>query len=208
MEAAGSTGSDRCCKVGRVAARYGLDGLDGALVDRHDDGDSLRSLAAFVNEEVFVAAIEDVDLRTVEDADALFDLFTDDSADAGRLTALRDRLERSGVDVAGLERSFVSHQTVKSHLNDCLGVDTAREGSITVEDAYGVIDWNRSRTAAVAEEKVDRLRDADVVDVGPVDVSVVVRVTCESCGRTHHLDDVLRDSACDCGAEVDGGDRR
>lgn len=189
--------TDPCCKVGRVGIDYGLDDLDERLVREHDGGESLRSLAGFLNRELFASAVRSASVDTVEDPRSLYGSFVDEG-DTGRRTELRARLERAGVDVEALDRDFVSHQAIKRHLDGCLGEDTGREGSITPESAFGVIDWTRSRTAAVVAEKLDRLRDAGHVAIGRTDVSVVVRVTCEDCGRTAHLRDVITGGGCGC----------
>lgn len=190
--------ADDCCKVGRVAAVRDVDGLDDRIVARHRDGESLRDLATFVNRTLFARAVEAADVRTVEDAATLHDLLTDDDADAGRRAELRSRLERGGVDVGALEAEFVSHQTVRDHLRDCLGVDTGREGTITPDDAFGVIDWSRARTESVVAEKVRRLRADGQVALGEFDVDVVVRVTCRQCSTTASLHEVIAGGGCGC----------
>jgi len=195
--------SEQCCKVGRVADRWSLPDLDDALARRHEAGDGLRDLAEMVNRRVLEDAVTGADADVIGDADALYATITGEDVSAGRRAEVRAQLSNAGVDVLGMEDDFVSHQTVKSHLNDCLGIDTARSQPLDRERATGTVEWARSRSEAVIERTIERLRASDELETGSLSVTHTVRITCEDCGQTYRQDELLASGRCDCAA---GGD--
>lgn len=205
--------ADCGCKVGRVADGRGLDGLDDELVRRREDGASLRDLADAVNRRVLEAALE---AAGVDDrGDELFGAVEGERAveavyealaggtEPARAARVRTRLEQHGVDVDALEDDWVTHPTVRRHLRECLGVDTAREPTITVEDAVDTVEWARARAAGVVERTFERLGATDLVRTGDLDVTVALQLTCEDCGNTYRPRELLDRGGCAC--EVDDG---
>jgi len=206
-----SEATDVCaCKVGRGIERYGLDGLDAELVRRRRESDaSLRELADYTNRRILAAALDaaSVDLSdtlygAVDDEDAvevLYDTLADDETPTERVARVRTRLVQNGVDVEAVQSDWVTHTTVRSHLRECLEVDTSREASITPDDGRDTIEWARNRCANVVGETLERLRRADLISTGPLDTSVTIQVTCTDCGATYRPGRLLSERACDCG---------
>lgn len=190
--------TEHCCKVGRDADRYDVVDLDRTLQRRHAAGDGLRELASLVNRRILEDAVMGADADIVGDVDALYETMTGDDVSAGRRAEVRAQLSNAGVDVLGVEDDFVSHQTIKSHLNDCVGIDTGRSRPLDRERATGTVEWARSRSEAVIERTVERLQEADELDTGPLDVTHTVRLTCEDCGRTYRQDELLARGSCEC----------
>jgi len=195
--------SEGCCKVGRVADRYDLFELDATLGRRHEAGDGLRDLADLVNRRILEDALTGADADIVGDADALYATITEDDVSAGRRAEVRAQLSNAGVDVLGMEDDFVSHQTIKTHLNDCLDIDTSRSSTLDRERASGTVEWARSRSEAVIERTMERLQANDELSTGSLSVTHTVRITCEDCGRTYRQDELLETGRCACEA---GGD--
>ena len=187
-----------CCKVGRSASAYGLANLDGDLRRRHERGESLRDLATFVNRRILGRAIDGADVNAVSDADTLYDLLTDEELSAGRRTEIREKLTRSGVDLAAVESSYVSHQTVRDHLRECLSVDTSVGSDVDAESARGTIEWARARFLGIAERTLERLEAAGELTVGSVEVTATVRATCTDCGETYRLGVLVDRGHCGC----------
>lgn len=198
-----SVSDDHCCKVGRDADRYDLLELDDTLRRRHDAGDGLRELASLVNRRILEDALTGADADIVGDADALYATITEEDVSAGRRAEVRAQLSNAGVDVLGMEDDFVSHQTIKTHLNDCLGVDTSRSTPLGRERATGTVEWARSRSEAVIERTIERLQTSDELATGSLDVTHTVRITCEDCGQTYRQEELLESGRCACEA---GGD--
>ncbi len=194
------TGAATCsCKIGRTAETYGIDDIDGLLRARRAEGASLRRLETVVNEAVLRAALEDTDAHVPGDVTDIYRTLTDGEASAGVRTETRAWLSQAGVDPEALEGDFVSYQTVRTHLRECLDVDTTRETTLSVDDAAGTIEWARSRSEAIVRRTVDRLGGTDGFHSGSVDVTHVVRVSCGDCGASYPVERFLERGGCDCG---------
>ncbi|MFB6160237.1 MAG: rod-determining factor RdfA [Haloferacaceae archaeon] len=198
----GNASADDGCKVDRVAAAYGLSDLDDLLRARHAEGASLRDLAAVVDARVLEAAVEAAGADLAGDGLALREALVGD-VPPERRADVRDRLRYAGVDLDAVESDFVSHQTVATHLRDCLGVDTSRDGVETVEAGREVMERTRERTERVVGGTLDRLRRVDALDGGEFRVSASLTVTCERCGRTHRVGDLLDRGGCACARQGD-----
>ncbi|WP_276259125.1 rod-determining factor RdfA [Haloglomus litoreum] len=202
--------TDSCsCKVGRSIESYGLGGLDAELVGRRNESDaSLRDLADYTNRRILEAALDAaaVDLSdalygAVDDDDAvgvLYDVLAADDTPTERVARVRTRLTQQGVDIDEVQSDWVTHTTMRTHLNECLAVDTSREASITLDDGRDTIEWARNRCASVVEQTLERLRNAGLLTTGPLELSVTIQVTCTDCGSSYRPDELLAERACDC----------
>lgn len=200
------------CKVGRGSRGYGLDGLDRRLVDRWtrpgDDGYSLRDLADYFNREVLRAAMADAGVEFLDgEVENTYRLLVGDDASSGMQAHARNRLERQGVDVDAVTGAFVSHQTVHTHLTDCLGAshdDGADDGD---DDRRAATEARlralQNRTVAVTADALDRLRDADDLALDEFDVFVDVSVLCRACGTQSDLGTLLDEGGCECRRDGD-----
>lgn len=197
---------DDCgCKVGRVADRYDLAGIDEELANRWlgvgDERRSLRDLETHFNRSVLRAAMREQNMDVLDgEVENLYRLLRSDDTSAGVRTQTRRRLTRGGVDVEQLQSDFVSHQTVYTHLTDCLGVSREDEDDDAdpVEDARATVFALQNRTVTVTDEIVQRLRANGDVDVGEFDVFVDVSVTCNDCGQHVGVGTLLDRGHCDC----------
>lgn len=196
----GAPTDDVCaCKIGRQREQYGLRDLDVRLVGRRrEDGESLRDLASFVNTRVLAAALEGAGADVAGDPRSVYEALTGDDVAPERRADVVDRLELVGIDVAALESDFVSHQTVKTHLSDCLDVDTSRSGIDSVEEGRAKLDWAAERHRTVAESVVDQLVRADRVSLGEYELTQTTSITCRDCGTTYRADEFLRRGRCEC----------
>jgi hypothetical protein len=194
-------GSAACCKVGRTAARYELEGLDEELAERWGgDGDSVgvRELAAEVNRRVLAEAMREAGLDPLDgEPENLLRLLTGD-VPAGRRLDTRRRLERQDVDVDAVLSDTVSHQTVYNHLRGCLDVSKGADGD-RLERRGSTLYALRNRTETVTRETLASLRDGGELDLDGFDVIVDVRVVCESCGRSRDLTTLIEAGGCECG---------
>ncbi|MFB6141588.1 MAG: rod-determining factor RdfA [Halosimplex sp.] len=201
VDGAGDAGCS--CKVGRAVRTYDLGAFDRTLVDRRRDGASLRDLETVVNEAILRAALREADADVIGDVSSVYERLTGDDASAGERAELRGRLERAGVDVDALSDDFVSYGTVRTHLRECLDVETDRRTPLSVEDARGTVEWARSRSEGIVERTLDRLGATPEFAAGDLSVTHVVRVTCADCGATYPVDEFVDRGGCDCGANGD-----
>jgi hypothetical protein len=202
-DASGGAGEVCDCKVGRVADRYGLSDLDGELRTRWTgDGrekHSLRALERYLNRRVLAAVLRSAGVDTLEgEVENLYALLADDDTSEGVRVEARRRLERNGVDPEAVERDFVSHQSVHTHLQECLGVDHDPGEGPSIEQGSSTVYALRSRTEAVTTSTLERLRDSGELDLDGFDVYVDVRVACEECGRFHELGGLFEAGGCKC----------
>lgn len=195
-------GENHCCKVGRVGDRYGLDDLDGALRHRRSERDaSLRRLAAFVNARVLAAVVESAGVETTGDPLALYETLYGEDAAPERKADVRDRLEYAGVDLEELEGDFVSHQTIRAHLNDCLEVDTSRRGVSSVEAGREIIEWARDRDEHIIEQTLAQLARKGLLGTGDLEVRHSVTVRCTDCGEAYRPTELLSSGGCACAGD-------
>lgn len=203
------TPADTCsCKVGRQIDKYGIGDLNDELVRRREEGASLRDLADFVNQRITRAALAraNVDVTdtlygAVDDSDALSTLYetlAEDDVSTERTARVRTRLSQLGVDIEAVEADWVTHPTIRTHLRECLDINTQRTNTITPDDARNTIEWARTRCEDIVSQTCTRLRNADIVTTGPLDVTVTIQITCTVCGETYRPSQLLARHKCAC----------
>ena len=68
-------------------------------------------------------------------------------------------------------------------------------------DAVSVVQQLQGRTTAVTEQKIETLKNNDIVSVGEFSVLNDVQVICESCGRSHEVTSFFEQGGCGCETE-------
>lgn len=191
---------DHCgCKVGRAIDAYGLRGLDAELRDRRERDDlSLRALADVTNTRILGAAMENADVDVVGDPSSVYEALTGDDVAPERRADVRDQLNYAGIDVTGVTDDFVSHQTVRAHLADCLDIDTSRQGVTDITEGREVIEWARGRDEHIVDQTLEQLRRNGELDVGSLAVTHSVRITCTVCGSSYPVEELLDRGRCAC----------
>ena len=187
------------CKIDRVARKRDLADLDRRLLERRDEGASLRDLEAYHNRAVLEAAMNEAGMETLEgEVENLYRLLTDDDVSVGTRVEARSRLERNGVDPDAVTDDFVSYQTVRTHLNDCLDVDTERTARIDRTDAKNVVFKLLSRTESITARTIDRLRTGGHLTIGTPEVTLSLRVACTDCGEEYTFARLVDRGRCSC----------
>lgn len=198
-----TTGEPMRYKTGRVIEEYDLDGADAALVERwtgaDDERDSLRDLADAFNRWVLRTAMEEAGMNPLDgEVGNIYRLLTGEVSGGERVRA-RKRLEREGVDVDALEAAFVTHQAIHTYLTkhhdirpDSPDEDAQEESSVRT------LRRLQNRLKAVGESTVEGLHSAGTFRIQEPTVVVDVRVTCEDCGTSYDLSDLLDRDGCRC----------
>lgn len=186
------------CKLGRNIRTYGLGNFDETIKRRRREGASLRDLEGVINRAILREVVEGSGVAVIGDVDHIYETLVGDDASTGERTETREQLARAGIDVDAVLEDFVSYQTVRTHLNECLGVDTDRRGQLSIDDARGTIEWARSRSEGIIDRTMDRLRRDEQFRVGTIDVSHDVRVSCTDCGGSYPIEEFLERGGCDC----------
>jgi len=190
-------------KVVRLIDQYDLEGVGDELETRWrrpEDRESLRELADWFNERVLRAALAEADVDTLaEDVSRLYALLSGATGSRGERTQIARRLERDGLDVDAITDEFVSYGAIRSYLVGYRGVSPPSDSDgIDRESTAQTIERLRQRTASVTETKLDGLRGADELHLGPHRVLVDVQVLCERCGKQYEISGLLESGACDC----------
>ena len=206
-ESSGESGGARCgCKVGRGIDEYELPPLNEELVRRWqgdgNDRTSLRELATVYNQRILAAALDRAGASRLDGEVANFyRLLTDDDVSTGIKTQTRRQLESEGVPLEDVETQFVSHQTIHTHLTDCLDVtrdDTRADPAERRRADRDRIRALQHRTEVVTTDALDRLRGADALEIGEFDVLVDVSVLCADCSRQYDIGELLAEGGCSC----------
>lgn len=194
-------------KVARLIAKYDLgkdygERLENRWTADGDGRESLRDLADRFNRRVLKAATDEAGITTVEgEIDNLYRLLTADDVSSGNRTEARGRLEQNGLDVAELERDFVTYQAIRSYLIDVRGAEYEQDTTTDIGRADDVVGRLRSRTQSVAAENLERLVEAGDVDLGEFSLLVSIDVFCEDCNTKYEFAELLDEGGCRCQLE-------
>lgn len=198
------------CKIGRNIDRYHLNDLNQELVHHRKEKElSLRDLASVVNHRILEAAIEDTSAGILEEElygalehdDAVATIYgalTDEEVSPDRRARVRTRLEQAGVNLDTVEDHWVTHTTLRKHLQDCLGIDTSSESTIGTDNARSTIEWIQTRMRAIVDRTFERLASTEKLHVGQLDITISIRVTCTDCGTTYNPTKLISRGSCDC----------
>lgn len=197
-----------CCKVQRTAVTFDVsDALD-ELAAARQEGASFRTLATQFNTRVVEQVLGEIDVEgrsihaalTGEDiASEVYEVLRTDRDSDIRRAELRARLSDAGVDVENLESAFVSHVTIRSHLQECVGVEPERS-TPPFEQTVNTARSAQTRASNVVQSTIDRAVRHDQLQTGDLDVEILIRVTCQDCGDTFYLSELLEQQHCSCGS--------
>ncbi|WP_459191135.1 rod-determining factor RdfA [Halosimplex sp. J119] len=201
-ESGAESGEKTCCKLSRVARDYGIEDVEGELVElwqREEDRYSLRELAEYFNEELVREAMERHGLMPLQgEPEHIYHLLTDGDVSGGMKAQLRNRLEQSGIDPDQLKDHTVSYQTVNRHFKQCLDLSFESRESTGPKERIDSVNAMARRTELVAQQTVEQLQYADDITLGDFDVTVTVGLTCTDCNRDLRLHELVDRGGCDC----------
>ena len=195
-------------KVSRLIDEYDLSGMGERLANfwLGTDGErrSLRELADHFNRELLRTEMENAGMTTLDGEVAnTYRLLTVDEVSTGVRTQAETILERNNIDPEDLQQDFVSHQAIHTYLTKQRGVERSSEptNQDRIEKTTDTIQRLSSRLVAVAEKRLQSLRNAGTITLGTFSVFVDVRVVCEDCGTHADVRTLLTDGGCDCDIE-------
>jgi len=194
------------CKVERVTERYDLHEADERLLRRRENEDaSLRELETHLNRRLLKREMFEQGMSPLDgEVENYYRLLTDDTVMTTARREARRKLEEAGIDVDGVKADFVSYQTVRKHLNECLDTDTSEEYTPQPDNDLRNIEKIQQRLQNVVEKSVRRLTEHDVIQIGSPEANVSVKVTCGDCGRTYAIGTLFQRRKCRCGISDDG----
>ncbi|MFC7075332.1 rod-determining factor RdfA [Haloarcula halophila] len=194
-------------KVARLIDEYGLDGL-GADLEARWTGEgaermSLRDLAEFFNKRLLEQLLLDAGMSALEsDVRTTYENLTGDDVSTGVRTDTRNRLERNGIDVEDLEQDFVTYQAIRSYLKDWRGAEyEGLSDQEKIEKDLESIQRLMTRTLSVTEERIEKLRDTDRIDIDDFEVFLDAQVLCQQCGTQYTVATFFEQGGCSCQQE-------
>lgn len=169
---------------------------------REEEDATLRDLEEYVNVSILRLHMDEANMDYLSgDPENIYHLLTDDEEVSPReRDQAIDHLEEGGVDVEEVQENFVSYQTIRSHVNECLGISTSTEKEdADPQEKKDTIDRLQSRTEAVVQRTIEQLQKEGELDISD-DVSVSSRttVTCNKCGRSYSVSGLFNQEGCDC----------
>lgn len=190
-------------KLPRLIDDYDLEDIGTELEARwtgtNAPAESLRDLAHWLNRELLEHAMEDAGMDSLaEEVASIYSTLTDDDVSSGKRTQVRRRLERAGVNVEQIERNFVSRQAVYTYLTKNRGVEKPEDEIASKDREVDAVRKLISRTGAVAEDKLTRLRNRGDITLGTFRSSVDVTVHCLECESHYTFDALIQNGGCDC----------
>lgn len=205
-------GQPNCtCKVGKAREQFSLDSLDESLIQqRRENETSLRDLADFVNRSILDASIDAHASTAMPESEAfgvldrdetierMYDILSGDDVPTDRRARVESQLTQAGVDIEMVRSAWVTHPTLRTHLRECLDVDTSHSPDITTGSGIQTIEWARSQCVAIVERTIQRLIKAGQLVVGDPDVSLSLRITCTQCNKTYRPTELIDGGSCSC----------
>ena len=190
----------RCnCKIGRNADTYDVASLhEDVIQQRQEDGASLRDLEQWINIQLVKAALDRSDVPVAGDAESIYHALTSEEIATQRRVEMTDRLINHDVDVDQLRKDFVSYQTVRNHLRECLNISTERRGVESVAEGMEVIEWAIAHCTDVVERMLLRMGRRELLGIGNLDVTVSVTATCSECDTISDIRSFVEEGGCEC----------
>jgi hypothetical protein len=190
--------SGACCKVERVAEAYGLSGVDKELRRRYETGDAtLHELAEYVNNRITAVTLDAVDNPLdAEPATVRAAL----QGEKGILATRRDDMQATlagRIDIEILTDSYISHETVRRHLNEHLDVSTSRGGFDTFDEFKEALNAYQEQYENGVKSTLERASKKELIDGGQYRI-FSTRVECQHCSETYRLQELVEDRGCSC----------
>lgn len=180
------------CKVCRVFDEYNLEMYEDQLVEQWTaDGENrkgYRTLAKELNVRLLRDKMDRAGLETLGgEAASKYERLQDDTVTA---TEVRNILHQEGVPIEQLEDDFVSYGVVRTHLVDCLGLESQRQTGDWERDAIAIASDHAEEKASQA---VRSLLNKDALAVGDdASVHATIEVECEECHTRVPVERALR----------------
>lgn len=202
-----------CCKMGKVACKYGLQKyLSQELRGEWESasGASLRDLAQKFNYRVLRTKIADAGETPLEgEVKDIYESLrsTDEMRSANKRA--KKRLAEYGVDGDEIRDDFVSYRTVDRHFKNC--EERTRDkiqasDTDTIESAVDRIRALEKRLQIVSDKTLEDLANAERIPLGKFEVTVNSRVTCNECENQFSISKAIRSGCPVCNnadAEMD-----
>lgn len=187
-----------CCKVTRVTEAYQLRGIDYELRRRYENADAtLHELADYINDRITAVTLDAIDNPPdTEPSTVRAALQGEETIPATRRDDLRATLAGQ-LDIELLTGAYVSHETVRRHLNEHLDVSTSRGGFETVDEFEDALKAYQEQYENGVESALERAGRKGLIDGSEFRV-FSTRIQCAHCSDTYRITELLDAGGCDC----------
>jgi len=183
-------------KIRRTVEHLELGPVMETLVERRREGDSLRDLRDYYNEQVIERTLAKTGKSVLIDVAKVQAALRGDIESAGDRIEIEHQLAEKGIDIDGLASRLVSHETLRKYLNEQDIKPETVQDTVTVEDVRDTVDWATSREEAIIERKLEQLARADVVAFDDIAIDTAITVTCGDTGVAYPLDEFIERGGC------------
>lgn len=194
-------------KVARLLNEYDLEGfgaeLEARWTGKTDERMSLRGLAELFNKRLLERAMLDAGISAIEsDVEATYENLTSDDVSTAVRMDTRNRLNQKGIKPDDLESDFVTYQAIRTYLKEWRGAeyDHPSDAEKIKKDRESV-QRLMTRTLSVIEDRIEKLRDTNRVNIDQFEVILDVKILCQQCGRQQSVADFLDQKGCKCHQE-------
>ena len=195
-------------KVGRLIAKYGLDGMAADMEERWTRDDehskSIREIEEDFNKAVLRQVLEDSGTQPFDsELDTIYRVINGEQTTMTEDIEVRERLSERNVDADSLADDLVSHQTIYNFLTkqrkaEYRGTRDPRERLHHSDESIQKI---KNRLTAVAQTNVRSLENSGLLTLGEFDIMGEVYVYCQDCNSRYSFSELIDREGCECASE-------
>lgn len=194
------------CKLCRMLDEWDLGNYDERMLrdwQRESGRKGYRTLAQEFNTMLLRRQMDRAGVSTLaNEAKSRYERLTGDDETVAHET--REVLQREGLPIDDLERSFVSYATVRTHLKDCLDAEhtpSKSDGTWTTRSIEIASEQAKEKSETALRSLVT---DGEVAIGGDPEIDVTIMVTCSECQSRINVERAIRRGyVCNCGDNVD-----
>ena len=195
-------------KVGRLIAKYGLDGMAADMEERWTRDDehskSIREIEEDFNKAVLRQVLEDSGTQPFDsELDAIYRVINDEQTTMTEDIEVRERLSERNVDADSLADDLVSHQTIYNFLTKQRKAEyrSTQDPRERLRRSNESVQKIKNRLTAVAQTNVRSLENSGLLTLGEFDVMGEVYVYCQDCNSRFSVSELIEREGCECVSE-------
>ena len=195
-------------KVGRLIAKYGLDGMAADMEERWTRDDehskSIREIEEDFNKAVLRQILEDSGTQPFDsELDTIYRVLNDEQTTMAEDIEVQERLSERNVDADSLADDFVSHQTIYNFLTKQRKAEyrSTKDPRERLHRSNESVQKIKNRLTAVAQTNVRSLENSGLLTLGEFDVMGEVYVYCQDCNSRYSFSELIDREGCECASE-------
>lgn len=183
-------------KIDNAVTELDLEDTIDELIQRREQGDSLRELEEYYNREVIAATLDRADSSILTNIDLIKQALRGDLESSGKRIDVEETLSDMGIDPDELRNRLVTYETLRKYLKDRDVEPEKNSDPITIDRAEDTIEWSVNREEAIVERVLEQLSAADLVSYDDVEIDTSITITCTDTGESYLLEDFIKRGGC------------